>query len=103
MSQTLKMSTTTKQPLLRNIETLTKCQEKVILSETKNEFIEQIDSVDQTNNVVAEHCDSTSDVSEDADDEMSWLAKVFNPTIQKVENWEEDWETASESESSAHS
>lgn len=96
------MSTTsTEHPLLGNNTAFTTGQEQaILLAGTNNPINESIASVDQTKNIATENCDSSSDTSEDANEEMSWLAKIFDPTIQKVERWEEDWDTSSESEDS---
>jgi hypothetical protein len=39
-----------------------------------------------------------SECSDDDSNEMSYLVKLFDPTIPKVESWEEDWDTDSEEE-----
>mmetsp|Transcript_13805 Transcript_13805/g.33422 ORF Transcript_13805/g.33422 Transcript_13805/m.33422 type:complete len:94 (+) Transcript_13805:266-547(+) len=93
------MSTTNEQTALKKIGVFAKDQGQPISSETTQIVIESIQSVDQAENIVTENSySSISDASEDADAEMSWLAKVFDPTVPKIEAWEEDWDTASESE-----
>lgn len=91
------MSTPNQKNALKNIGAFAKEQPTSL--ETKHIGIESIQSDEQTDNIVTENLGfSVSDASEDADAEISWLAKVFDPTVPKVEAWEEDWDTASESD-----
>lgn len=94
------MSTTNKKAALNKIvAAVAKDQEQPISSGMNHLAIETIQSADQINTIVTENCDSSiSDASEDANAEMSWLAKAFDPTVPKVEDWEEDWDSDSESE-----
>ena len=93
------MSTSTEKNALKKTGAFVKDQERTLSSETKRNAIESKQAVDRTENIVTENGGSSiSDASEDADAEMSWLVKVFDPTVQKVEDWEEDWDTDSGSE-----
>ncbi|CAJ1952526.1 unnamed protein product [Cylindrotheca closterium] len=93
------MSTVTEKNGLKTPGAFAKDQEQPISWDTEGIVIESMQSIGQTENIVTENAEaSISDASEDADDEMSWLAKVFDPTVQKIEDWEQDWDTDSESE-----
>lgn len=90
------MSTTNeKANLIKIVGAFAKVQEQPISSGIYHLAIETIQSAEQTNTIVTGNCESAS---EDADAEMSWLAKAFDPTVPKVEDWEEDWDTDSEAE-----
>jgi hypothetical protein len=56
------------------------------------------DSHSATSKELVEERDESNNLecSDDDSDEMSWLVKIFDPTIPKVESWEEDWDTDSE-------
>lgn len=86
------------QPIFQQLDALEGTQDQAFLSEENSIVIESIQAVYRDHNMVAENCDSSSDPDDDDEaDDLSWLAKVFDPTIQKVEDWEENWDTDSES------
>ena len=95
------MSSCNEQPVFRQLDALegTQDQDQPFVSEGTRVVIESMQPVNRDDNIVTENCGSSSDESDDDEaDELSWLAKVFDPTIQKVEDWEENWDTESESE-----